>query len=517
MCRLIVAGLCLLAWSACVAEEDAAVEPQPDVVSPKHTPPDDVCQLVEQLPRVVWPDPADPCDVQVLYIDRDYPGGGLGTQHSPASSLEHARQLTLDNPRIHYWFIRGRGPYKETLKAIDGVHVVGGFYGPWRHDKNLRTVIEGAPSSPGYATFGAVFQNIQSPVTWMNLDIQSKDAQYGATSYGLWAWRSPAMTLRNVRILAGRGGEGFNGDVGKDGADGSPGQMGLPGVSWIPEGKSAWGQGSIGATRQCFTEGKMTRAGRGGNGAGEQGVAQFGRDAQSQPTTPPSTDGDHAPAFDLRYASDGAPGRLHPEVSIGGFWRQGELAYGGNGVDGQHGLHGHGGGGGMLGSGFMHIAPGGASGGTGGCGGTGGQGGSPGGSSFGLFLSQSPGWQLLDGTEVVANVAGPGGHGAPGGMAGQGGKGGPRQTQWCHPVGHRPACDEAPFFGGAGGDGADGQHGGHGGGGAAGWSISVYCDQSEKPEGAYKAYAPAKVQGGFSGEGRPRGQNGLSLSHYSCQ
>lgn len=40
----------------------------------------------------------------------------------------------------------------------------------------------------------------------MYLDIQANDAQNGATSYCLWAWCSPAMTLCNVRILVGRGG-----------------------------------------------------------------------------------------------------------------------------------------------------------------------------------------------------------------------------------------------------------------------------------------------------------------------
>ena len=62
MYRLIVAVVCLLSWSACVLDE--SVTPQPDVVSPKPRSPEDVCQLVEQLPRVVWPHPDDPCDVQ---------------------------------------------------------------------------------------------------------------------------------------------------------------------------------------------------------------------------------------------------------------------------------------------------------------------------------------------------------------------------------------------------------------------------------------------------------------------
>jgi hypothetical protein len=339
-----------------------------------------------------------------------------------------------------------------TLDAsLDGFEWFGGFdCATWKLLPTGRTHVH-TTSGPALTAKGLL-----RGVSFERFDFASADAVAGASSIAVVLDTAANVVFRNVRIVAGRGGNGLEGASGAPGVDGDvagPEQAGAPGNCDTPgmdRPGGAWTKASV-----CGSRG----------GTGLASNAQSDQQAESgipvTDVTPPNqTNG--GGGFLGSPAAPGSPGNsgsLGAKSSIAGrFSASGytpALAAGA----GTEGHTGQGGGGGRRGA-FVwqgcNYTTGGA-GGMGGCGGREGLGGGGAGASVGV-LSWSA-FALFDQCEIVSAAGGAGGNGGNGGSGGHGMPGGRGGTLW---------NVEGGVLVGPGEDGAKGGNGGDGGSGAGG-------------------------------------------------
>ncbi|WP_437954852.1 hypothetical protein WME76_25190 [Sorangium sp. So ce119] len=358
-----------------------------------------------------------------------------------------------------------QGTYIGRVTLSSGVSLYGGYDATAGWARSAASIVEIRSGSTTGGYLAAVEgQNINAPTTLDRLTIRTSTATLaGASNYAMRCVSCTAVTLRNSRLEAGGGGPGA---AGANGATGTAGGNGATGGAGSCDGVGTR-TGGAGGTSSCGRTG-----GNGGNGgaqgthaglAGSNGtggaLGGSGGAAGSESRGLPGTNGQNGAVVAAGLNGTGATGG----VVTGGFWQGRAGNVGGTGVHG-NGAGGGGGGGGQGGITIINGAGnGGGGGGAGGCGGSGGLGGSAGGGSFGLFLVNSTGFQLVA-NQISSSSGGAGGRGGNGGNGGNGGTGGAGGT----------VCTGEVGAGGNGGTGGAGGRGGHGGGGAGGVSYGVY-------------------------------------------
>ena len=352
-----------------------------------------------------------------------------------------------------------------TFRLKDGVSLVGG-YGldeNWTRSADRRSRLIKLPNDTR-PHIGLDGENLSEPIEILDLDIELAGSQaLDMTNYGVFLKNVSRITLRNVSIQVGNGGDGSGGEIG---ADGEPGTGGQNGGSCGTGG----GDGRGGASNQSSCGGTGFVGGDGGrsydsNGSPGQTAGCGGRG------------GDYGGGFDSGdRGEDGAngsqgafgtvgPPAMEPHGTLDG-WYTGRGARGGTGENGTPGCGGGGGGGAFWNP--NRRGGGGGQGGGPGCGAQGGTGGHDAGASIGIFLSNVTDVILENVFIRTGNggTGGPGGQGGFGGIGGPGGNGGDCGGGWV--VGR----------GGKGGKGGDGGGGGSGIAGRGGWSIGMVCVDS---------------------------------------
>lgn len=363
-----------------------------------------------------------------------------------------------------------------TIKLAAGASLYGGcsftsnqpVAGTWYSAVN-------APSSPQPGIFAA---GINSETVFQGFQVLagSPSNARGLASVAMMAARSPRLTLKEVKLIAGtgdpgapggkgavgeKGGEG--GHVTKDSAGGAGGTVGA--CSSTSGGRGA--QNSPVTYYDCSKASYFQHTGDSG-WDGTTGVyASGGHGAEGAaycvPREWPGSAGNGENGQNAGFC--GAGGKASADLA-GSFQKNVWVAArGGAGASGGDGGGGGGGGSGgpccyycCIGDPTLKIGQAGGGGGAGGCGGAGGKGGQMGGASIALTLIGAA--PRLDTVTLVAATGGTGGRGGVGEKGGAGGRGGDSYS-----VAHDKVCVDV---GGAGGRGGDGGAGGASGGGAGG-------------------------------------------------
>lgn len=507
-------------------------EPIPQAPKPPITPlpwhllPDSPCAIAIELKILTPPQGPPPderwCNSRILFVDADAPGGRGGPQ-DPINSLTQALHIAKDRPLIRAVALRGKGPFVSPGQLLDGVSLLGGFYGDWRYTPTLRAHLDGVRPRADEPSVGLLAKDITRHTWLRNIQLVAAHAPSGQSSYGILAHRSPGLRLARVDLLAGQGGDGAPGESGQAGLHGDDGRPGLPGAKPDPRHVQSWGgRGGDALSRRC-PHGSPSRSGQGGQGATPWSAPASGTASPFASPGLPGFDGQDGPEHELPYAPGGLGGLATGSFNEDGLFVPALASRGLDGLYGLPGADGAGGGGAHLGSLSNGVAPGGGSGGLGGCGGSPGQGGQPGGSSFALVLSLSDG-VIIEESNLYADLPGDGGAGGAGGQGGAGGRGGQGAELICPNVAglDKPAfeaCEFAQLPAGDGGDGARAQDGGAGGGGAGGWSAAIVCHQSAMPVMRKSLIVPALGgQGGKpGGPDASAGAQGRSEPMLSCQ
>jgi CARDB len=401
------------------------------------------------------------------------------------------------------------GTYYETLIVANGVSVYGGYDSTWKPASSGATVVAGSINSSNDAV-GVEAPAVTKPTTLEHLTITAPSPSVpGHSSYGVQGFDSGGLRLLHVTIHAAQGAAGANGLNGTKGADGAGGQSGDQPCSFDHTftkcggagGASPVGHnGGAGATGILVGECNGTESdyyAQPGQAAspdawGNMGGSAGNRGSCGSNYTKGQDGGWGDNGIYLGNGSGGGTANGNP----GGFWLSQSGTKGPNGTDG-HGGGGGGGGGSDEGS-FGGGGGGGGGGAQGGGGGTGGQGG---GGSFGIYLLNSAGAQVVDST-VTAADGGAGGHGGAGAWGGTGGSigfGGPGKDDGAE--------------GGAGGAGGNGGRGGDGGGGAGGPSYAIFGVGPSATPGTNVSHGnggAGGAGGNGAGFGAPGGATGLS-------
>lgn len=395
------------------------------------------------------------------------PGGASdGDGRSPATAvgLEHAIALiqTASGP-VSVLFAGGDYEARTPIRLQRSFVMVGGFSDDFRGRSvdPSRIVTDDASAVEVVRVPGAIVA--------LSLATTNRTAR-GAWTATLWTEGSSDLLVRDVELLAGRGGDARSADTG---SGGTMGATGAPGQNATPTGYGAAGAGAGGG-------------GRGGSGGtpGSQGSA-------GAPVTPGGCgEGGSGGSSAARDGANGSSGCDNHELGVAGFagvasagriisssgWAPSDGAAGAAGDVGSPGGIGGGGGGGAgtscvpTGGGptIQNFGGGGGRGGAGGGGGAGGAGGASGGASIAILsLSSAIRFEgTVRVTVVGGGAGGQGGYGGVGGLGGAGGSGGSGSTN--------TGCG-AGGSGGQGGQGGRGGRGGCGGGGAGGPSLGVFA------------------------------------------
>lgn len=415
----------------------------------------------------------------------------------PVASLEVAFALARSQDRPIILLQTGVWTVPDTLNDLDGLHL----FGRYATDFTSR---DGGPTLLDVQSAVAADLDLTEASTLDSLVLQGRDALgAGAAAIGIRIQSGGQwLTLRNVSVHAGRGGEGVDGSAGltgNSGADGNPGQTtsgGLPGGNG--------GRGGNGGQRSAGQHGDDGEPARSACGLGGQGGAATGCTLDNPNNGRPGDTG-----------CPGEPGaHAQPSPALGS-WTPAGLYLRPVGTTGEPGERGGGGGGGGGGTG-RNCAPqplgcsaggcgtgrGAGGGGGGGAGGQGGMAGSGGGPSIGLLTLDA----LPSMHEVTLTTEG-GGRGGQGGSGGEGGPGG------LGGEGVR-ATGANEGSGGDGGDGGIGGAGGCGAPGAGGPSVGIAAPLTLPPaEGITMRLGP----GGSGGPAciadgtAPRGSDGPEL------
>ena len=381
------------------------------------------------------------------------------TPSTPVPSLTQGLAIAAATGRG--FVLIAEGGYEEAPIVLErATSIFGGYASDFRTRSNTRAII----TSSGQTAI--TVRNLATATRFDRLSfITLPQAAAGReTRTVIVANAGTNLTMTNVRIRAGAGGNGTAGRSGSNGGPGSPGVNGS-GSSGGGGGSVGGGNGASGRNRDpgpAGASGASNASSCGGSGGAGSGGAGLGCGDGN-----PRDGGNGGNGCNAPQGSSGAGGTGIGFLS-GEDWNPAGGATGGNGG------RGGGGGGGGAGGGedctdpvfggciFCATGRGGGGGGGGGAGGTPGTGGSGGGASIGMLLIDST-VNAVD-MEIITEGGGDGGPGGRGGSGGSGGSGGAGQT----------SSSDLEGDGGDGGDGGRGGDGGCGGGGGGGPSVGVW-------------------------------------------
>ena len=410
-------------------------------------------------------DGIDGTESAAIFVSSNGNDANPGTKTLPKRLINAGISAALASGKTQVYV--GDGTYPEKVILQNGISIYGGYSSVnWSRSASNIATIQGVVANGRIV--GIEANNITSSTTTDRLTVLTPSAvSTGLSNYGFYCNNCGGVILKNSNIQSGNAG---NGTAGSAGADGAAGTNGAPGQGGSCDNGN--GVGGPGGTSPCGrTGGAGGAGGPEGTNSGQVGGAGIGGTAGGFGgagcssgcfggcSGSPGVNG--SPAAIVGAAANGAGG--NGGTISGGFWFSDAGSLGANGV------HGNGGGGGGGGGGQGGCAVndgggnGGGGGGAGGCGGTAGTGGSAGGGSFGIFLVNSTGIQLLNNVITCGN-GGNGGAGGARGIGGNGGNGGVGAS----------ICTGEVGKGGNGSNGAKGGDGGNGGGGAGGPSYGVY-------------------------------------------
>lgn len=451
----------------------------------------------------------------------DTDGAADGTREKPFRSVGKAL-ATARVQKKNVYVCAGAGDYTEaqTLSLdveFSGVSLFGGFNcADWTYATTLKAKI--VSESPN----AFVVEGVTGGLQIADFEVQAADAtQLGTSSLAVQVKSSQAVSLRRVKIAAGRGAAGAPGSPGDKGADGVAGDdannngkdaycpTGLQPVSRTnqPGGAAVAGSacGSAGGKGGGVNAAPDSAAGDGESGSPRTALAWPDVDNAG---TAEATGGSN------KQGGEGAPGNPGPGGSAAaelGTWTAGGYVPA-SGRAGTNGFPGQGGGGGGASkSNASCVGASGGAGGMGGCGGGAGQGGGGGGASVALFVWQSG--VTIEGCELIARDGGAGARGGDGGQGGGGAGGG---------AGGKGAGTAAA--GGRGGDGGTGGGGGSGSGGTGGASYALVSHGQEVTQRSSNSLTAGS--GGVAGAGgsliglgvdpAPSGSTGASGKQLVC-
>jgi hypothetical protein len=383
-----------------------------------------------------------------------------GSSLAPCLTIQYGISRANGKPNVYV----ASGSYAESILLTPGTTVWGGWSVEVGDGGDVWTGIC-APANPiGAVTIQPTTSNVTvtanmsgAPVGLKTLTILSKpqaNVTAGESLYGVFATGAANLTLDNVDVTVGNGGDGTSGYTAGGGIEGNPvcnpGDGG-PGAPGGPDGGGA----AVGS----FTEGGYQPAAGDTGGLGVAGSSGRPDDAGTCVGCVSCT------AVAIVGCQSAANG-----MSCGG--------------------------------------PGGS-----GCGGGGGNGGGPGGgagSSIGVFVWGAT--VTAAGGTIEAGNGGQGGIGGSGGAGGAGGTGttgqnGTSCTVDCNIVGVEVTCPSSTSGAGQGSvgtTGGSGSRGGAGGGGAGGWSCAIL-----QGTGASVAYSAVLVHHN-SGSSPGGGASGMS-------
>ncbi|HEY6557810.1 MAG TPA: hypothetical protein VI072_11070 [Polyangiaceae bacterium] len=399
----------------------------------------------------------------------DTDGAADGTREKPFRSVGKAL-ATARVQKKNVYVCAGAGDYTEvqTLTidaAFTGVSLFGGFNcADWTYATTLKAKI--VSSSPN----AIIVDGVTSGMQLADFEVQAADAtQLGTSSLAVQVRSSQSVTLRRVKVTAGRGAAGAPGMPGGKGADGVAGED-------AKNGRDAYCPTGLQPALRMNQPGGISVPGSacgsiGGKGGGVSAVVDSAAsDGESglPRTNLAWSDVDNAGKGEAaggsnKQGGEGSPGNPGPDALAAdevGTWMAGGYAPA-SGRAGTNGSPGQGGGGGGASkSNASCVGASGGAGGMGGCGGGAGQGGGGGGASVALFVWQSG--VTIEACELIARDGGVGRNGGDGGQGGGGAGGG---------AGGRGAGTAAA--GGRGGDGGTGGGGGSGSGGTGGASYAL--------------------------------------------
>ena len=422
-----------------------------------------------------------------IFVDSSKSDLNDGSRATPVATIGHALALakTKSVRRIYVC----EGTYAEDVLLMQNTSIYGGFKcGDWSYTGNKPVV--------GKTQLAMKLDGVNNVVI-EDLEADAKDADgTNRNSIGALINASTGVTLKRVKLTAGRGNDGTNGTASSNYTPVAQNDMSIA-------GKNASGIVG-GAPHVCAlcTDTKNSVGGAGGTGG-----------------SAPSDGSDGSPNLNGVNPIDGKKGHAKPSVDCTGH--DGPNGGAGspagaptalatlttswtpaNGAPGTNGGVAQGGGGGGGGTDNTNLLGGAGGGGCGGCGGGLGNGGTGGGASLGLLSVQST--VTLTASEVITRQAGNGGAGAAGQVGQPGGFTGQASI---------PGC-----FGGTGGTGGAG---GSGSGGAGGISVPVvYKGTLPTMDSATTSKLVAGTKGLKGTGGTPAvndGPDGLSQPTFECK
>lgn len=404
---------------------------------------------------------------------------GDGTPERPvktfAAAFERAR---LVGKRV----IACAEPYTGDVDLADGISAYGMYdcsQIPWKKTTDKRAAIHGVVRA----------MEIKAATRFDGFEVDAPDGASrdegdprASTSIGVFVRDSGSLTLANLVVLAGNGGDGVHASEPEANAE-SGATKGQDGTAQLP---ACTGQfcylktrqvGGLGGTSTCKVGPNGGPGGQGGDGtwfasgSPVNGGAEFQNTGRPLAASAVTAKGGAAPPADgvMTIVNNGLVGTAGPDGDDGknGEWtfdRDGFIP--GDGTPGANGAPGKGGGGGTGNKFYMcaggpcssgneysgaAAAPGG---GAGGCGGVAGTSGLGGGASIGIFVFDSV--ITIESSRLIASTGGRGGKGSLGTAGLTGGQPG-----------------AAVSYAGKGGKGGDGGAAGLGGQGAPGPSIAL--------------------------------------------
>ncbi len=372
------------------------------------------------------------------------------TPATPVATLDHALNVARATGRTQILVAVGTFAISEPVDLDGGGVGIHGGYGPRFVERSAVAPLLLASSSTAL-----IVRDLAADVVLDAIDIETANAASASEPTIAMVVRDAGehLVLRDVGVVAGRGGPG------------------APGTSGATPARAPAGSTASEATGGAGGGGGTTAGGTGGSGSNASNGQPGQRAAVTRPTCGNGGAGgdasgcfDGAPSSGVRgedgcggtAGSHGTPGGGRGSVDASGWTAE-------TGTGGATGTDAGGGGGGGAGGGeacFVGTGTG-RGGGAGGSGGGGGGPGGQGGASIGILLVDST--LLVDAVEVATVGGGGGGAAGPGGAGGQGGQGGDGL-----PGGGNDAA------GGRGGDGGTGGAGGCGGAGGGGPSVPVW-------------------------------------------
>ena len=157
---------------------------------------------------------------KVVYVSQALGAtGASGSSDDPFATYAEAAAVAQPGGVI---LLDVAGRYEEELVIKDGVHIFGGYRpsaGEWQFAPGLQASIN-PPQVIDGDTFGIRAEDVSMPVVVGALSVTAPDAPETKSSYGVYVSNTPALSLTDLNIRAGRGGEATAAMAGADGADG---------------------------------------------------------------------------------------------------------------------------------------------------------------------------------------------------------------------------------------------------------------------------------------------------------